>query len=199
MENSISGVILAGGDNKRFGGIIKSKIVIGGEPIILRIINAIKDLFGEIIIVTNAPEKYREYLQCKIVRDQFLKFGPLGGIHAAMQSSSNDAIFVIAGDMPFIDKRIILDQINAFDRTKHDILIPRVGHNIEPLHAIYSTSVLKELEIFLNQGRVRSVRDFLAEMKAEYFQIKESEESKKAFTNINSASDIAHIKQIYKN
>jgi hypothetical protein len=34
MEDKISGVILAGGDNKRFGGILKSNTIIGGETII---------------------------------------------------------------------------------------------------------------------------------------------------------------------
>lgn len=193
MESRISGVILAGGDNRRFGGTTKSNIVIGGEPIILRIIDTIKDLFNEIIIVTNTPAEFREYLRYKIIRDQYLKAGPLGGIHAALKSSSGEAIFVIAGDMPFLNKGIILDEINEFNSAKHDILIPRVGRNIEPLHAIYGTSVLNELEKFMKERKTRSVRDFISEMKVGYLQIRESEESKRAFTNINSPSDIFQI------
>jgi molybdopterin-guanine dinucleotide biosynthesis protein A len=56
MGNRISGVILAGGSNKRFGGITKANVVIDGETIISRIISTISDLFDEIIIVTNKPE-----------------------------------------------------------------------------------------------------------------------------------------------
>ena len=48
MANKISGAILAGGSNKRFGGITKSNIVIDGETIISRIISTISDLFDEI-------------------------------------------------------------------------------------------------------------------------------------------------------
>jgi molybdopterin-guanine dinucleotide biosynthesis protein A len=193
MESRISGVILAGGDNKRFGGITKSSIVIGGEPIISRIINTIKDLFGEIIIITNTPAEFPEFINYKIVGDHYLNAGPLGGIHAALKSSSGEAIFVFAGDMPFLNKEIILDQINEFDPEKHDILIPKVGKYIEPLHAIYRTSVLNKLEEFMAKSKSRSVRDFLSEMNVGFLQIKESEESKKAFTNINSPSDIDHI------
>ena len=42
---NISGVILAGGENKRFDGINKSNLIIGGSSIISRIVNIISDIF----------------------------------------------------------------------------------------------------------------------------------------------------------
>lgn len=190
MEFGISGVILAGGANKRFGGITKSKIVINGESIISRIINSINDLFNEIIIVTNTPSEFPEFVKFKIVEDQYMKAGPLGGIHAALKSSKQDAIFVFAGDMPFLKKEIIVEQIKQFRLSGYDILIPKIGCFIEPLHSIYRISVLSGLERFITGGESRSVRDFISEMNAGYLQIQESEENKRAFTNINSPSDI---------
>ena len=134
MEHRISGAILAGGASKRFGGITKANFVIGGKTIISGIICAIEDLFSEIIIVTNSPSEFREFIQYKIIEDQYLKAGPLGGIHAALKSSSGDAIFVFAGDMPFLNKEIITEQINAFNKGACDVLIPKVDQFIEPLH-----------------------------------------------------------------
>lgn len=52
MYNNISGVILAGGTNKRFGGITKANIVIYGETIASRISETLSEIFGDIIIVT---------------------------------------------------------------------------------------------------------------------------------------------------
>jgi molybdopterin-guanine dinucleotide biosynthesis protein A len=193
MECGISGVILAGGANKRFGGITKSNIIINGETIISRIIGNISDLFEEIIIVTNNPSEFPEFAKYKIVEDQYLKAGPLGGIHAALKSSKQDAIFVFAGDMPFLKKEIIAEQIRQFRLKEYDILIPKIGRFIEPLHSIYRVSVLSDLERFMTRGKNRSVRDFISEMNVNYMQIQESEENKRAFTNINSPSDIARI------
>jgi len=193
MANSISGVILAGGTNKRFGGITKSNVVVGGKTIISRMISAISDLFDEIIIVTNKPEEFREFIQYIIVEDQYLKAGPLGGIHAALKASSEDAIFVFAGDMPFLDKEIITDQINEFNKTEHDVLIPEVNQFIEPLHAIYRKSVLNDLERFLSEGKSRAVRDFLSEVNVGYFQVPKTRKSEIAFANINSPSDLDKI------
>jgi molybdopterin-guanine dinucleotide biosynthesis protein A len=193
MGSRISGVILTGGENKRFGGKIKSKVLIGGETIISRIISIVGGLFDEIIIVTNSPAEFSEYFQYRIVKDQFLKAGPIGGIHAAMKYCSNEVIFVFAGDMPFLNKEFIEAQINLFNKNEYDILIPRIGRNIEPLHSIYKKALLNDLERFITRNKNRSLRDFISEMKTGYFEIGESEESKRAFTNINSPADIAQI------
>lgn len=194
MGNRISGVILAGGSNKRFGGITKANVVIGGISIISRILSAISDLFDEIIIVTNKPEEFREFTQYRIVKDLFQKAGPLGGIHAALKATSADAIFVFAADMPFLDRNIISDQINEFDRGEYDVLIPAVNQFIEPLHAIYRKLVLNDLEKFLSERKSKAVRDFLNGMNVGYFQVPDTEQSIIAFSNINSPSDIPKTK-----
>jgi molybdenum cofactor guanylyltransferase len=190
MGNKISGVILTGGSNKRFGGITKANVVIGGKTIISRMISTIGELFDEIIIVTNEPKEFREFIQYKIVEDQYLKVGPLGGIHAALKASSEDAVFIFAGDMPFLDKKIITDQINEFNKSEHDVLIPEINQFIEPLHAIYRKSVLNDLERFLSERKSRAVRDFLSEVNVGYLQIPKTEKTEIAFANINSPSDL---------
>jgi molybdopterin-guanine dinucleotide biosynthesis protein A len=193
MGCTISGVILAGGASKRFGGITKSNVVLRGERIISRIINSINDIFDEIIIVTNDPSEFREFTTCKIIGDHYQKAGPLGGIHSALKSSAHDAIFVFAGDMPFLKKEIIAEQINQFCLNDYDIMIPLIGEFIEPLHSIYRVTVLDDLERFLTGGKNRSVRDFIKLLNVGYLQIEESEENKRAFTNINSQSDISEV------
>jgi molybdopterin-guanine dinucleotide biosynthesis protein A len=193
MVNNISGVILAGGANKRFGGIIKANIVIEGVTIISRIISVIGNLFPEILIVADDPEEFREFIQCKLIADHHRKAGPLGGIHAALKSASNNTIFVFAADMPFPDKKIITDQINEFKKGKYDVLIPKIGQLIEPLHGIYSKSLLNDLESFLSERKSKAVRDFLNKVNVGYLQIPDTDQNKKVFININSPSDLHNI------
>ncbi len=190
-EASISGVILAGGANKRFGGMTKANYVIDGVTIISRIISVIGDLFDEIIIVTNNPEEFREYLNCKIVSDIFKKAGPLGGIHAALKAASGDAVFIFASDMPFLNKKIIVDQINEYKNSDAEVVIPRVGEFIEPLHAVYRKSIMNKMEKFLSEKKSKAVRDFLSEVNVDYYEVLPSDESRRAFMNINSPSDLA--------
>lgn len=122
-----------------------------------------------------------------------MKTGPLGGIHAALKASSEDSIFVFAGDMPFLNKEIISDQINEFNKRENDVFIPEVDQFIESLHAIYRKSVLNHLERFLLEGKSRAVRDFLSEVNVGYLQLTKNEKTEIAFANINSPSDLPKI------
>jgi molybdopterin-guanine dinucleotide biosynthesis protein A len=195
MIQNITGVILAGGASSRFNGIVKSKIIIEGKPIISRIIGIIGDIFEEIIIVTNTPGEFEEYDRFKIIRDRILNKGPLGGIHAALKESGSDALFVFAGDMPLLEKEIILRQIAHFNINSCDVLIPRVNNFNEPLHAIYRKSVLPMLEEYLAKNNTYALTEFCRKASTLCMQLDDSEQSRRAFTNINSPSDLEHIKK----
>jgi molybdopterin-guanine dinucleotide biosynthesis protein A len=183
---NISGVILAGGENKRFGGINKSNLIIGGSSIMSRIIDAISDIFEEIIIVTNNPEEFHSFSHYKIVTDQFTKVGPLGGLHSAIKTSSKESVFVFAGDMPFVDKAIIINQIEYFSLCTAEAVIPRVNGYDEPLHAIYRNSIYGLLDNYLATRKEYAIRDFLVNVHVNYLQLSVSEQTVKAFTNINT-------------
>jgi molybdopterin-guanine dinucleotide biosynthesis protein A len=196
MGIKISAVILAGGNNVRFQGRIKSNLLIGGKTIIARIIDTLKDLFDEIIIVSNTPEEFKEFSSYKIIGDRYLKRGPLGGIHSALKETRADALFIFAGDMPLLDKNIISRQLALYRSSKCEVLIPCIGSNIEPLHAVYNSSLTEMLEDYLNSGKDLAVRDFLKKVNVKYMSLKESEETRNAFTNINLPSDIPEIQKI---
>jgi molybdenum cofactor guanylyltransferase len=196
MISNISGVILAGGASKRLNGITKSNILLGGQTIISRIIDTISNVFDEIVIVTNKPDEFEEFHHLKIVGDHILKAGPIGGIHAALNTSDKEALFVIAGDMPLVRKDFIIRQIDYYNAHNYDVVIPRIKSNIEPLHAIYNCSVRKSLEKYLEDGQKKAVRDFFNLVNVGYMQFDESVETKNAFININAPSDILVVEEI---
>jgi molybdopterin-guanine dinucleotide biosynthesis protein A len=191
MSENISGVILAGGENRRYGGINKSNTIIGGSTIILRIVRILSEIFGEIIIVTNTPEEFESFNTCKIAEDLFKKAGPLAGIHSAMKASSKGSLFVIAGDMPFPDKEIILDQIRVYSTTEAEAVVPRVNGKEEPLHAIYNNSILDKLNSYLSASNRYGVIDFLQKLNVQYIDLPDNDETKRAFFNVNTPLDAA--------
>lgn len=195
-SDNITGVILSGGENKRFGGIVKSNIMVGGSSIISRMVITLSDVFDEIIIVTNTPNEFQAFKQYKIVSDHFLKVGPLGGIHAALKNSSKESAFVFAGDMPFIDKELIIDQIKYFNLKKADALIPGINEKEEPLHAIYSCSVFEKLDNYLLTRKEYAIRDFLEIINVSYMKLPDTEKTRKAFTNINTPDEAEIVSKI---
>jgi molybdopterin-guanine dinucleotide biosynthesis protein A len=190
MQSSISGVILAGGSNRRFNGLTKANLVIDGETIIAGIIKKIAGFFDEIIVVTNNREEFIQYKDVKIAGDVFLNSGPLAGIHSGLRATSRDAVFVVAGDMPLLNIHIIERQIQLWESNPCSILVPRYSDNIEPLHSIYRKSVLDPLEDYLSGSDDHAVREFFRLFGVNFFDLEDSEEVRNAFANINYTSDL---------
>lgn len=196
-SRDIAYTILAGGLNTRYGGKTKATEKVGGEEIIGRITRELKPLGGEIIIVTNTPEKFSGYSSFSLVSDIFKKAGPLGGIHAAMSNSDSDAFFVIAGDMPFIDSKLLLEQIEVFRTRGCEVLIPLLNGFIEPLHGIYSASISGRLTSFLEKSQKMSIREFLKEVDTSYWEPGDKVSFRRAVVNINTPGDLRLVENLY--
>jgi molybdopterin-guanine dinucleotide biosynthesis protein A len=195
---NISGVILAGGENSRFGGKSKAGIEIGGKRIITRIIDTISGIFGEIVIVSNSPIDAAEVCNYKTVKDIIRHAGPLGGIHAGICASSNEYVFVFACDMPFLDKQLINRQIELAEEGGYDAVVPLNGDKPEPLHSVYRTSILPNLEKFLSEPGKPSIIRFLSGLKVNYMNVENRGKEINPFTNINYPSDLEAIKDQMK-
>jgi molybdopterin-guanine dinucleotide biosynthesis protein A len=198
MQNKITAAILAGGPASRFSGVVKSNLVIGGETIIARSISVLKELFCEIIIVTNTPGEFTGYSEFKMVRDQYAGIGPLGAIHAALHAASFDAVFVFAGDMPLLSQTLIEEQIKFFEKNSCDILVPERGKSIEPLHSIYRKSVLNRLDDYLSVENNNAVREFFRSVDTKYMELDDTDIIRNIFSNVNQPSDIQVIERIIK-
>ena len=196
MYSDITGVILAGGANKRFGGITKATVMVGGKTIIKRMTDVLDKLFEDIIIVTNTPEEFSEYKKYKIVNDIITKAGPLGGIDAAIENTFNRAVFIFAGDMPFLNTKVIELLINNYKKGEFDAVVPRIGTFIEPLHAIYNVSAGESLKAFLTTAENHSAQNFLKKLNVNYIEMENTAELKSAFTNINTPDDLSYFENI---
>jgi len=193
MYRNISGVILAGGANKRFGGKIKANLLVEGKPIISRILETITGIFDEIIIVTNTPDAFENYNEFKIEGDRVKNIGPLGGIHAALLTTSGDAVFIFAADMPFPDINIINTIVESYRKGHCRIVVPRVGSLIEPLLSIYDRSLLSDLEDYISRNKSVAIRNFISYAGACYLELEKKPEVLKTLTNINRPSDIERL------
>lgn len=198
MQKRISSAILAGGPASRLSGVVKPNLVIGGETIIARTISVLKELFCEIIIVTNTPGEFTGYSECKMVRDQYAGIGPLGGIHAALHAAACNAVFVFAGDMPLLSSAFIKEQIKFFEENSCEILVPERCRSIEPLHSIYGKSVLNRLDNYISGKNDNAVREFLRIVDTRYMEVDDTDLNRNIFSNVNQPSDIPVIERIIK-
>ena len=187
----MTAVVLAGGKSSRFGGKDKAFVRIGNVPMIELIVGTLAKLFENIIIVTNAPEKYMGYDDFTVITDIYRNSGPLGGIHAAMTRASTPFIFVVSCDMPYIDTAIVREMKDVLGKSGDaDALIPRINFRVEPLHAIYRTALAESIGSFLASTREYSIRTFLRDKKVAWLDLEDTPRERKAFANINRPSDL---------
>src|SRR5262245_38047616 len=160
----VAGVIVAGGRASRMGGRDKAFAAVGGEPIAVRTIRLFHELFPQVIVVTNRPERFRG-LGVEAVADRFPGCGPLAGVHAALLASRHPHVFVAACDMPGLAReaiRLVVGRIGDADA-----VVPRWEGDVEPLHAVYAVRCLPAVEACLRAGR-HALRDFLASARVDY-------------------------------
>ncbi len=187
----ITGVILAGGSSERYGQN-KAFLKIGDIRLIDLVAGHMKDLFKRVMLVTNQKSDY-EYLGIPIVEDLVKGLGPIGGIYTGLVSISDDAGFFVACDMPFINKPLVRYMVDI--RDNHAGVVPSVGNEIEPLHAIYTRACLEPVRSLIDSKRYQ-IRLFYDHVPVRY--VKEDEIRKfgspsRAFLNINTVDGLAKI------
>lgn len=190
MGNFGTAVILAGGKSARMG-FDKQLIKINERRLMDSLISKLRQEFDEIIIVTNKPEYYQG-LSDKIISDIIVGKGPLSGIHAGLNESSNELVYFIACDMPNINIEYIRYMKERIRNLDAYACITRFGNWIEPFNAFYSKKLKKKIEEHLLNNR-RSINSLLDKVEVHY--IREEDARKYSpnwdmFLNLNTKEDL---------
>lgn len=195
----VSGIILAGGKSKRFGGKIdKALLPLGNKPTIQWIIEKLNSFFQETILVTNQPENFLQF-PVKLVSDIYPGYAALSGLHSGLHHSKNFYNFVIACDLPFVLPKLMRYLVK--NKENYDIVIPWLKTGQEPFCAIYSKNCLRPITEQIKKGAKPKIIDFFKKVKLR--KIKE-EEIKKidpnliSFFNINTPRDYQKAQKLAK-
>ena len=189
----VTAVILAGGVSSRMGSN-KALLPYRGGRFIESIYRQLKEIFAEVIIVTNAPEQYA-FLPCRKVPDIFAGMGALAGIHAGLSHSASPAIFAVACDMPYLNSELIRHLAARSD--EGGVLIPESPLGLEPLHAFYGRGCLAAIEATMLNGEKRIVSFFNRTNVRKFRQeeIARFDPAFDSFRNINTPADYYRLRE----
>ena len=152
----VTGVVQAGGKSTRMGGNPKALIELGGRSIVERVVAALTPAVDDVLVVTNTPELYA-FLRLPMVADVYPDHGSLGGIYSGLRAAGEIA-FTVACDMPFLHPEVV--RLVVERAGEGDVVIPRVGEQLETMHAAYSQTCLPPIEARLRAGRLKIVGFF---------------------------------------
>jgi molybdenum cofactor guanylyltransferase len=188
-----SGIILAGGKNSRMG-TPKAFVTINGTRLIDIILRVYREIFSEIIIVTNEPLAYLEFSDAIIVTDIYKEKGALSGIYTGLFYANFDYSFIAPCDMPFLTKDFILYLTELAG--KHDIIVPELADGLQPLCSVYSKKCLLPIRRLLTADKLK-ITGFYKEMrllKVPDNKIAPFNPDGQLFLNINTPEELAGLK-----
>lgn len=186
----MTGIILAGGQSKRLG-VDKAELIVGGRSILERTVLIIKQIFAEVIVVSNVRRDIvgEDVIQ---VKDIAGAKGALGGIYTGLAHASYDRSFITACDMPYIMPQMV--ELIA-QRPQKDVVVPRVNGNFEPLFAVYSNQCIPIIEQMISCN-ILKISDLFKKCSVEYVDeesLRKLDKNLKSFININSLRDLKHV------
>ena len=175
------------GQNKAF-------IQIEGLPIIERICTLFKQVFREVIIVTNETELFQN-LGSKIYTDIIPNKGALGGLYTGIYCSIFEYSFCVACDMPLINKSLV--QFLIQNIRGEDVIVPRTKDGLQPLHALYSKNCLNAMKETIERGKYK-ILDFYSRVKVKIIEEEDFiclDPSKASFINVNTPEELISIRR----
>jgi molybdopterin-guanine dinucleotide biosynthesis protein A len=191
----ITGVVQAGGLSTRMGGEPKALMDLGGRRIVEWVVAAIAPVVDDVLVVTNTPERYA-FLGLPMVGDVFPDHGSLGGIYSGLKAATGEAAFTVACDMPFL--RADVARIVLAHAGEADIVIPRVGEQLETMHALYAKACLPHIETRLKAGRLKIVGFFedVRVVEVDEAEVARVRPAEVVFMNVNTPDELARARAL---
>ncbi len=196
----VLGVILAGGQNRRYRGRHKALETIGGRRILDRLSSSLSPVCDETVIVANVLEAYQGSGH-EVRPDRVPGQGALGGLHTAVCWAAEldcDAALVVACDMPFVPESLLRMLAKSANRAGVTVPESTSRRGFEPLCAAYGVDCEPAIAAALEAGD-RAIISFFDSVP---IQVLTSElvaihgDPTVVFLNVNRPEDFDHAERI---
>ena len=183
----VTGLILAGGQGRRMGGVDKGLQVLRGKTLVERVIERLAPQVDSIII--NANQNTGEYARHghPVIADQVGGFaGPLAGLHAGLTVASTPWIVTVPCDSPFLPLDLVTRLEAGRAAVDADIAVAKTFDQPHPVFALVRTSVRDHLGAFLAAGgrKIDAWYASLATVEVAF------DDAADAFSNINTRDEL---------
>lgn len=198
-------IILAGGSSSRFGedkGLLK----LNNKPLLSHVVDAVKGIVDEVIIVTSSKERadlYSKILPSNVrfAIDARESEGPLIGALTGFEAAEGKYSLLLPFDSPFVSKEVVSLLFELC--IGKSAVVPRSPEcQIEPLHAVYCTEQAlrafkkafadNELDMGAMISKMRGVR-YISTL-----VIEQLDPDLRSFFNVNTPLDLKKAKIMTK-
>jgi len=151
------GAVLAGGAARRYGGVPKGLLPVGGRRILDRVVDAVTAATGAPpLLVANSAEAADWRPDLATIPDARSGLGSLGGIYTAVLGGEGP-VLCVAWDMPFVEPDLLRTLVA--EAAGYDGFLPESGgrRGVEPLCAVYGPACVPAIEQQVVRGDRRAI------------------------------------------
>jgi molybdopterin-guanine dinucleotide biosynthesis protein A len=190
VREKITGVMLAGGQGRRMGGVDKGLVALRGRPMASWVLERLGPQVDELIINANQNvERYSEF-GYPVFPDEIDGFaGPLAGLHAALSHARHPLVATAPCDSPFLPDDLVARLHAALMAAGAELAVSR---NFDQPHPVFCLC-RREFEAHLGEylaGGGRMFDRWYSTLKIVEVPFDDEED---AFQNINTRDELAQF------
>jgi molybdopterin-guanine dinucleotide biosynthesis protein A len=188
----IAGVVLAGGQGQRMGGLDKGLRPLRGKPMVAWVLERFTPQVADVMINANRHAEVYRGFGFAVVPDGVGGFaGPLAGLHAGLAATSQPLVATVPCDSPGLPLDLVARLRGALEERGADLAVARTLDQPHPVFCLCRRSVLDHLSAFLAGGG-RKIDRWYATLDTVEVPFDDQVE---AFSNINTPEELARFEE----
>lgn len=188
-HHDVCGLILAGGQGRRMGGVDKGLEPLRGRPMVEWVIERLTPQVGGIVINANQNQDTYGRFGYPVVGDEVTESGgagPLAGLHSGLGICTLPLLVSVPCDSPFLPLDLVARLRTALVSKGKQLAVARTGTQSHPVFALMKADVRAHLADFLNDGG-RKIDAWYATLNVVEVAFDDEAE---AFSNINTRDEL---------
>jgi len=191
-RSPVTGVILAGGQGRRMGGVDKGLKVLRGKPMVAWVLERFAPQVDEVLINANQNLERYAALRHRVIPDEIAGYaGPLAGLHRGLTEAAYALVATVPCDSPFLPSDLIQRLRGAIYNTESDVAVAKTADQPHPVFCLCRKSVLPGLTKFLAGGG-RKIDAWYASLKVVEVAF---DDNPGAFSNINTEEELLALER----
>ncbi|MFT3759789.1 molybdenum cofactor guanylyltransferase MobA [Thauera sp.] len=187
-DRRITGVLLAGGQGSRMGGVDKGLAELAGRPMAAHVLARLAPQVDEVIINANRNLEIWRAFGHPVFGDDIGGFaGPLAGLHAALSNARHPLVATAPCDSPFLPADLVDRLAGALHAAGAQLAVARAAGRLQPVFCLCRRELAGHLADYLHGGGrgVARWHDTLDVAEAAF------DDEAAAFRNINTPEELA--------